>query len=103
MLIAFVLPALLLFLFGYGVSLDTTRTRIGLALQDQSAPALSLALAYRQSPWFEVDTRRSIAPLKDDLVAGRIRGIVVIPADFGRRIAAGQPADRKSTRLNSSH
>src|SRR3546814_4571061 len=73
MLIAFVLPALLLFLFGYGVSLDTTRTRIGLALQDQSAPALSLALAYRQSPWFEVDTRRSIAPMKDDPVAGRIR------------------------------
>ncbi len=88
-LIAFVLPLLLLFLFGYGVSLDTTHTRIGLALQDDSAPALSLASAFQRSRWFEVETRRSVAPLKDDLVAGDIRGIVVIPADFGRRVTSG--------------
>ncbi|MCJ8156899.1 ABC transporter permease [Sphingomonas sp. LaA6.9] len=86
-LIAFVLPLLLLFLFGYGVSLDTTRTRIGLALQDSSAPALSLASAYRNSPWFEVKEARDVHTLKDDLVAGRVRGIVVIPSDFGEKAA----------------
>lgn len=84
-LIAFVLPLLLLFLFGYGVSLDTTRTRIGLALQDSSAPALSLASAYRSSPWFDVREARDVHTLKDDLVAGRVRGIVVIPSDFGEQ------------------
>lgn len=92
-LIAFVLPLVLLFLFGYGVSLDTTQIRVGLALQDSSAPAQSLATAYERSRWFEVTGRRDVEGLKPELVAGRIRGIIVIPADFGRRLAAtGDPA-----------
>ena len=89
MLIAFVLPLLLLFLFGYGVSLDTARTRIGLAVQDSSEAAASLAGAYRSSRWFEVQSRRDVTLLKDELIAGHIRGIVVIPSDFGQRVAAG--------------
>lgn len=92
-LIAFVLPLILLFLFGYGVSLDTTRIRVGLALQDASAPAQSLATAYERSRWFEVAGRRDVEGLKPELVAGRIRGIIVIPGDFGRRLAGtGEPA-----------
>jgi len=88
-LIAFLLPLLLLFLFGYGVSLDTARTRIGLAVEDSSAPALGLASAFRGSRWFAVTESRSVARLKRDLVADRIRGIVVIPQDFGRQVARG--------------
>lgn len=88
-LIAFVLPMLLLFLFGYGVSLDMTRTRIGLVVEDSSAPALSLASAYRNSRWFEVKEARTITGFKHDLTGDRIRGIVVIPQDFGRQVARG--------------
>jgi ABC-2 type transport system permease protein len=93
LLIAFALPLILLFLFGYGVSLDTARTRIGVALLDSSELALSLAGAYQGSAWFEVDTGRSLAELKEGLVAGKLRGIVVIPGDFGQRVAAGTRAD----------
>ncbi|OYY91523.1 MAG: hypothetical protein B7Y45_02905 [Sphingomonas sp. 28-66-16] len=89
LLIAFVLPVLLLFLFGYGVSLDTSRTRVGVALEGNSAAALGLAQSYQRSKWFEVTTARSVAPLKEALVAGRIRAIIVIPADFGRSAARG--------------
>ena len=85
-LIAFVLPMIMLFFFGYAISLDPTRTRIGLALQDSSAPALSLAQAYENSRWFDVSGARDVATLKRELVAGRIRGIVVIPQDFSRRL-----------------
>jgi ABC-2 type transport system permease protein len=89
MLIAFVLPLLLLFLFGYGVSLDTARTRIGLAVQDSSEASASLAAAYRSSRWFEVHSSRDVTSLKDELIAGRVRGIIVIPSDFGQRFSAG--------------
>ncbi len=85
-LIAFVLPMIMLFFFGYAISLDPTRTRIGLALQDSSAPALSLAQAYENSRWFDVSGARDVATLKHELVAGRIRGIVVIPQDFSRQL-----------------
>jgi ABC-2 type transport system permease protein len=88
LLIAFALPPFLLFLFGYAVNLDTARTRIGLALLDNSDAALSLESAYRSSRWFDVQTVNSVAPLKIDLVAGRVRGIVVIPQDFGRQSAS---------------
>ncbi len=89
LLIAFILPPILLFLFGYAVNLDTARTRIGLAALDRSEPARSLTTAFQQSRWFDVTAANSVAPLKDALVAGRVRGIVVIPQDFGRQVAAG--------------
>lgn len=91
-LIAFVLPILLLFLFGYAVNLDSSKTKIGLALEDDSAAALSLANAYQTSSSFTVTTARSVAPLRDLLIAGKIRGIVVIPQDFGAQRARGKVA-----------
>jgi ABC-2 type transport system permease protein len=91
-LIAFVLPMILLFLFGYAISLDPTRTRIGLALEDSGEAAQSLALAFERSRWFEVKGAHDMQPLKQELVAGRIRGIVVIPQDFGRRLSGGTDA-----------
>lgn len=89
MLIAFVLPPILLFLFGFAVNLDTARARIGLAVLDHSDAAQNLSLAYQRSHWFAVGVSSSVAPLKDNLIAGRIRGVVVIPQDFGRQVAAG--------------
>lgn len=82
-LIAFVLPLILLFLFGYGVSLDANVVRVGVAVETPSEPADSLAAAFRASRFFDVrlaQDRRELAPL---MVAGDIRGIVVIPATFG--------------------
>lgn len=84
-MIAFLLPPLLLFLFGYAINLDTVRSRVGVALLDSSDAALSLSSAFRASHWFRVTEARSVAALEPDLVAGRIRGIIVIPEDFGRR------------------
>jgi ABC-2 type transport system permease protein len=82
-LIAFVLPLILLFLFGYGVSLDASRTRIGLALESSTPAARELGASFRASPYFEVRLGRDRREFTADLVAGRIRGIVVVPADFG--------------------
>jgi len=90
-LIAFVLPAVLLFLFGYAINLDSARANIGIALLDDSAPAHSLALAYTQSPHFAVHMERSLAPLRAAMVADDIRAIVVIPDGFGAGVARGHP------------
>ncbi len=58
---------------------------------DNSDAALSLESAFRSSRWFDVQAGNSVAPFKIDLVAGRVRGIVVIPQDFGRLSAASGP------------
>lgn len=92
-LIAFVLPVVLLFLFGYGVSLDSNRVSIGLVLQDTGPDARSLASAFIHSRFFDVRVGHARSPLEADLVAGRIRGIVVIPPQFTKlyQSAGGAP------------
>ncbi len=86
-LIAFVLPLILLFLFGYGVSLDANSVRIGLAVEAPSEPSHSLAAAFRASRFFNVSEARDRRELEPLLIAGDIRGIVVIPARFGGEVS----------------
>ncbi|OWJ76637.1 hypothetical protein CDV52_17845 [Haematobacter missouriensis] len=81
-LIAFVLPMVLLFLFGYGVSLDANRSRIGLVIESASPLTQDLAASFTASSSFEVIHGRDRREFEDDLVLGRIGGIVVIPAAF---------------------
>jgi ABC-2 type transport system permease protein len=63
-LIAFVLPTVLLFLFGYGVSLD------------------------KASRYFDVAVARDRRAFEEDLVLGRVRGLIVVPATFTADFAA---------------
>lgn len=88
-LIAFVLPLILLFLFGYGVSLDATRLKVGLVLEDTSEPAQSLAASFRSSEYFDARISHDRRTFTDDLVAGRLLGIIVIPSTFGEKTASG--------------
>ena len=91
--IAFAMPLLLLFLFGYAVSLDVKKTKIALVMLDSSAPALSLATSYANSAYFDVTPLRAMAPARALMAAEKVRGIVVIPDDFGAGMARGRPAD----------
>ena len=91
-LIAFVLPLILLFLFGYGVSLDTSRTRIGLATEEMTPLTQDLAAGFQASRYFDVVIGRDRRLFEEDLVLGKVRGIVVIPADFTTRYTAGNHA-----------
>ncbi|AYG70074.1 MULTISPECIES: ABC transporter permease [unclassified Rhizobium] len=88
-LIAFVLPLILLVLFGYGISLDTTETRVGLVIEDVTPLTSDLAASFQASRYFSVTTGRDRREFEEDLVLSRVRGIIVIPADFTANFAAG--------------
>jgi ABC-2 type transport system permease protein len=93
-LIAFVLPLILLFLFGYGISLDSNLVRVGVVVEKSDAPSQSLAASFQGSRFFEVvaaQDRREVIP---KLIAGDIRGIVVIPEDFGAKVAQNPASAR---------
>ncbi|ABC22591.1 ABC transporter permease [Rhodospirillum rubrum] len=81
-LIAFVLPFILIFLFGFAVSLDAKRTKIGLVVESPTPLTQDLAASFQGSRYFEVTRGYDRRPFEDDLVAGRLKGIVVIPATF---------------------
>lgn len=91
LLIAFVLPLILLFLYGYGVSLDARDVRLGIAVEGNGVQAQRLAGAFAASPWFAVE-RGTRPQLEQAMVAGHLRGVLVIPLDFDRKLERGEPA-----------
>jgi ABC-2 type transport system permease protein len=82
LLIAFVLPPVLLSLYGNAVSLDIRDMPIGVVLESDSAAATSLAAAYAASDHLEVTPARHRRELDPLVVAGKLKGYVVIPARF---------------------
>lgn len=90
-LIAFFLPVVLLFLFAYAVSLDLRRVPVGVVLAAEGERAESLAAAFAGSRYFEVHPARNPGDIEDELIAGRLYGMAVIPADFQQRLAARRP------------
>jgi len=94
LMIAFVLPVILLFLYGFGVSLDAKEIKLGVALQDEGDAAESLAAAFRASPYFKVRISPDERILEQDLLAGQLRGLVVIPEDFSREVEKGRGQPR---------
>ncbi|MEF0944044.1 ABC transporter permease [Rhizobium sp. BR 362] len=88
-LIAFVLPIILLFLFGYGVSLDTKLTRVGLVMEETTPLTTDLGASFRASRYFSVVSGRDRRQFEQDLVLSRVRGIIVVPADFTAAYMAG--------------
>lgn len=84
-LIAFVLPVVLLFLYGFAVSLDSTKIKLGFAIEGRGPEVESLLAAFRDAKYFILKVSFSRKELEEDLVAGRIRGLVVVPIDFSRQ------------------
>ena len=86
LLIAFALPVVLLFLFAYAVSLDIRNVRIGVVLESDAASAQSLAAAFAGTRYFSVTPARDRRLVARQVLAGELKGYVVIPQDFERRL-----------------
>ena len=91
-LIAGVLPLLLLFLFGFGVSLDLRRVPIAVVVERATPEADSLLTSYRNSRYFSVEVAQTRGKVEGDLVAGRVKGVVVLAADFAERLGRSETA-----------
>lgn len=87
-LIAFALPIVLLLLFASAVSLDLRRVPLGIMLETESASGHSLAAAFSGSRYFETLPDHSRTALANELVAGRLRGYVIVPTDLDRRLSS---------------
>ncbi|MCC6608361.1 MAG: ABC transporter permease [Burkholderiales bacterium] len=87
LLIAFVLPVVLLLLFAYAVSLDAKNVRVGVVMESPGASAQALAAAFSGTRYFDASFAHDRREVADKLVSGELRGYVVIPQDFERRLA----------------
>ena len=87
-----VMPLILILLFGYGLSLDVKNVPVAVVIEYPAADAIELAAGFQLSPYFKPVMLRSLPPAQRLLLEHRVDGIVRIPADFSRRIAAGNAA-----------
>lgn len=85
-LIAFGLPLLLMFVFGFGINLDSSVLRIGLLNESTGVESNGFANSLEASPWLEVKHYETRAAMKHDITESQIRGFVIIPPDFSRRL-----------------
>lgn len=85
-LIAFLLPLIMIFIFGYGVSLDAKHVPIGIVIEDTSPTARNLEQAFLGTPYFSVKTSYNRNQLEDDLIKGKLRGLIVVPVNFSKNI-----------------
>jgi ABC-type multidrug transport system permease subunit len=91
-LIAGVLPLLLLAIFGTGVSLDLREVRLAVVVERTTPETTSLLDAYRNSPFFKVRVARDAVEVENELIAGRLAGIVVIRSAFAEQLGRGDQA-----------
>ena len=91
LIVAFFMPLLMLFLFGYGVSLDPNRMKMGLVQQGTGSYSQALASDYVNSPYFDVQSGQTVQEFSDEMAAGHIWGIVVIPSQFDRYVHKTSP------------
>jgi ABC-2 type transport system permease protein len=86
------MPVLMLLIFGYGVSFDLERMPVAVVDQDQSDASRLLARDFMASREFVSAGELDLPRAEHAVRAGRALAILAIPAEFGRRLAAGEPS-----------
>jgi ABC-2 type transport system permease protein len=87
--IGVVLPMILILLFGYGLSLDVKNVPIAVVVEAPGPSAQELVAGFQLSPYFHTQITRAMAPAEKLMLERSVDAIVLIPADFERRVNAG--------------
>ncbi|MBC8043915.1 MAG: ABC transporter permease [Rhizobacter sp.] len=89
-LLAFV-PTFTLLLFGFALSLDTKHIKLAIVDDDRSDEAQKFIRTFSHTEYFDVVmTLRSGDEARGVLDNGDVNAVMVIPADFGKRILASE-------------
>ena len=89
-IIAFVMPAIMLFLFGYGMTLDARNLRFGIVMQGDGPQATELAATFYNNVYFRPTMANDPRQLDNLLRSEHLRGMIVIPQDFDESLNRGQ-------------
>lgn len=89
LLVGLGLPIVLILIFGYGLTLDVRNARLLLALDDASPAALEVVAALDGSPYMATARAPSLPQALAALEAHQADALLHVPADFSRRLAAG--------------
>ena len=92
-IITFIQPIIMLFLLGFAATSDVRNVPAALFDQDHSKAARDLLDAYRGGRLLSIRSRSEFGRRDPPLVeSGAVKAALIIPPDYGKRIAAGEQA-----------
>jgi ABC-2 type transport system permease protein len=89
LIVGLLLPVVLILLFGYGLSFDVRDARVTVVLEDSSPTARDAVAGLEGSAYLAPTWATSMAEAERMIRAGESDAILRVPADFSRRLAAG--------------
>lgn len=93
LIIMFIMPIVMLFLLGYSATNDVRNVSTAIFDQDRSEASRDLLATFRAADYFrfdfEVDSAEELQWLID---SGQAKAGIVIPPDYGRRVASSEQA-----------
>lgn len=93
LLLLFGMPVVQILLFGFALSTEVKNTKIGILDQDKSQNSIELTAKINQNQYFDIEQNlRSIEEAEDAFKDGKIKIILVIPADFSENMESGNKA-----------
>lgn len=93
LLILFGMPVVQILLFGFALSTEVKNTKIGVLDQEKSPTSLALVSKIDANQYFDLyQDLKSIHEAEDAFKSGKIKMILVIPADFSHNIVTGKKA-----------
>ena len=93
LLVLFGMPVVQVLLFGFALSTEVKNTKIGVLDQDKSHNSIELISKIKANQYFDVEKNlRSIDAAEDAFKGGKIKMILVIPAQFVQDINSGKKA-----------
>lgn len=87
--IGILLPIILILIFGYGLSLDVKNAPMAVVLEDTSPTAAQAVAGLQLTPYISPVMLTSMHEAEALMGQRKVDGIVRVPADFSRRLAAG--------------
>lgn len=89
LVVGLLLPVTLILLFGYGLSFDLTDARVTVVMEDASPTARQAVAGLQGSTYLAPSWVHTMNEAERLMQAGRTDAILRVPADFSRRVAAG--------------
>ena len=87
LLIAFLLPFVLLIVNGFGISFDASHMKLAVVIEAPEPDARGALQALAASPYLAPIRVSDTEAAEAAIVAGRVRGMLVLRADFTQRLA----------------
>lgn len=87
--IGILLPIILILIFGYGLSLDVKNAPMAVVLEDTSPTAAQAVAGLQLTPYISPVMLTSMHEAEALMGQRKVDGIVRVPGDFSRRLAAG--------------